>query len=204
LNLAKKHVGKVFLSVSLQAMIEQTVGGLGYQLVDIERSAGGLLRITIDQPWSADAPVRFVNIEDCEKVTRQLQYVLEVEAVEYRRLEVSSPGIDRPLKSPQDFERFVGQLIDITFKDPVGAAAFGMVHANRKKFTGRLRAVSECDPVNWQIEWTDEPKDKPGQRLSKKRVAAPLQVLAFQLSELREARLSPIVNFKGRSSGPAA
>jgi ribosome maturation factor RimP len=79
-----------------------------------------------------------------------------------------------------------------------------MVHANRKKFTGRLRAVSECDPVNWQIEWTDEPKDKPGQRLSKKRVAAPLQVLAFQLSELREARLSPIVNFKGRSSGPAA
>lgn len=190
--------------MSLQAIIEQTVGGLGYQLVDIERSAGGLLRITIDQPWSADAPEQFVNVEDCEKVTRQLQYVLEVEAVEYKRLEVSSPGIDRPLKSPQDFERFVGQLVDITLKEPMGAAASGMVHANRKKFTGRLKASAEGDSNSWQIVWTDEPKAKPGQRVSKKRVAAPLQVLGFQLSELREARLSPVVNFKGRSSGPAA
>lgn len=197
-------MGKVILAVSLQAIIEQTVGGLGYQLVDIERSAGGLLRITIDQPWSADAPEQFVNVEDCEKVTRQLQFVLEVEAVEYKRLEVSSPGIDRPLKSPQDFERFVGQLVDITLKEPMGAAASGMVHANRKKFTGRLKAAAEGDSNSWQIEWNDEPKAKPGQRVSKKRVAAPLQVLGFQLSELREARLSPVVNFKGRSSGPAA
>ena len=56
-------------------------------------------------------------------MTRQLQFVLEVEGVDYARLEVSSPGIDRPLKGVKDFERFVGQLIDLTLKAPIGAQA---------------------------------------------------------------------------------
>ena len=85
--------------VTLQQIVEQTVTGLGYDLVEIDRSAGGLLRITIDLPWSPSATgvsgQQFVTVEDCEKVTRQLQFALEVEAVEYKRLEVSSPGIDR-------------------------------------------------------------------------------------------------------------
>jgi ribosome maturation factor RimP len=106
--------------VALQKTVEQTVSGLGLELVEIERSAGGLLRITIDHPWQPDQPERFVTVEDCESVTRQLQFALEVESVEYRRLEVSSPGIDRPLRTEKDFARFTGSVIDITLKAPVG------------------------------------------------------------------------------------
>ena len=119
-----------------QDIIGQTVRGLGYELVDVERSAGGLLRVTIDWPWQPGQPVAFVQVDDCEKVTRQLQYVLEVEAVSYQRLEVSSPGIDRPLKNEHDLLRFVGEVIDLTLKAPMGAAGAGLVAANRKKFRG--------------------------------------------------------------------
>ena len=189
----------------MQQIVEQTVTGLGYDLVEIERSAGGLLRITIDLPWVANTPEQFVNVEDCEKVTRQLQFALEVDGVEYKRLEVSSPGIDRPLRHAQDYERFVGQVIDITLKAPMGAAASGQVHANRKKFRGTLEKVVAADgTAGWQIVWSDAPAVKPGQKVSKKRVAPPLQALGFELSELREARLAPIVSFKGRGIPDAA
>ena len=192
--------------MALQEIVEQTVAGLGYDLVEIERSAGGLLRITIDLPWTAPgegtaAPEQYVNVEDCEKVNRQLQFALEVDGVEYKRLEVSSPGIDRPLRHTQDFERFAGQVIDITLKAPIGAAANGQVNANRKKFRGTLERVPAADgSTGWQIVWSDAPEVKPGQKISKKRVPPPLQALGFALDELRDARLAPIVNFKGRGA----
>ncbi len=189
--------------MALQQIVEQVVTGLGYDLVEIERSAGGLLRITIDLPWVApatDAPAplldQFVTVEDCEKVTRQLQFALEVDGVEYKRLEVSSPGIDRPLRHEQDFVRFEGSVIDITLKAPMGAAAAGQVSANRKKFRGTLE---RAESGGWQIVWRDEPAVKPGQKVSKKRVPAPLQALGFTLDDLRDARLAPIVDFKGRA-----
>ena len=182
--------------MALQAIVEQTVTGLGYDLVEIERSAGGLLRITIDLPWQKGVE-QFVNVEDCEKVTRQLQYALEVEEIDYRRLEVSSPGIDRPLRHEQDFERFAGEVIDITLKAPMGSAAGGQVAANRKKFRGTLE---RSESGGWQIVWSDEPAAKPGQKVSKKRAPAPLQALGFSLDELKEARLASIVDFKGRKS----
>ena len=94
--------------MALQQTIDDTIRGLGFELVELERSAGGLLRVTIDFPWSPDEAVRLITVEDCERATRQLQYVLEVEGVDYHRLEVSSPGIDRPLWHAQDFERFEG------------------------------------------------------------------------------------------------
>ena len=190
--------------MALQEIVEQTVTGLGYDLVEIERSAGGLLRITIDLPWSPQAalpegaPEQFVTVEDCETVTRQLQFALEVDGVDYRRLEVSSPGIDRPLRHEQDFVRFTGEVIDLTLKAPIGAAAEGSaVNANRKKFRGTLERTAAG---GWQIVWSDEPPVKPGQRVSKKRVPAPMQSLGFTLDELREARLAPIVSFKGRAA----
>ena len=189
--------------MALQQIVEQIVIGLGYDLVEIERCPGGLLRITIDLPWvapAADAPAplldQFVTVEDCEKVTRQLQFALEVDGVEYKRLEVSSPGIDRPLRHEQDFVRFEGSVIDITLKAPMGAAAAGQVSANRKKFRGTLE---RAESGGWQIVWRDEPAVKPGQKVSKKRVPAPLQALGFTLDELRDARLAPIVDFKGRA-----
>ncbi len=205
------YLGCIRNNVALQQIVEQTVAGLGYDLVEIERSAGGLLRITIDLPWSADAaqasamPEQFVTVEDCEKVTRQLQFALEVDGVDYKRLEVSSPGLDRPLRNEQDFIRFAGEVIDITLKAPIGEAAGGLVSANRKKFRGTLERVdaSEGMPSGWQIVWRDEPAVKPGQKVSKKRAPAPLQVLGFTLDELREARLAPIVNFKGRGARQA-
>jgi len=184
--------------VALQDIVEQTVTGLGYDLVEIERSAGGLLRVTIDLPWDPQVAEQFVNVEDCEKVTRQLQFALEVDGIEYKRLEVSSPGIDRPLRNEKDFERFAGQVIDITLKAPMGAAAAGQVSANRKKFRGTLERAEGGQ--GWQIVWSDEPPVKPGQKVSKKRPPAPVQALGFTLDELREARLAPIVSFKGRGA----
>ena len=206
--------------MAVQEIVEQTVTGLGYDLVEIERSAGGLLRITIDLPWtSPDAapvpadvlpahgqvvpvhgqPEQFINVEDCEKVNRQLLFALEVDGIEYKRLEVSSPGIDRLLRHEKDFERFVGHVIDVNLKAPIGVAAAGQVSATRKKFRGTLERVNDAlGKPGWQIVWSDAPVVKPGQKVSKKRPPAPVQALGFTLDELREARLAPIVSFKGR------
>jgi ribosome maturation factor RimP len=198
----RKNFQEISIHVALQQTVEQTVAGLGYDLVEIERSAGGLLRVTIDLPWggpiSEGAAEPLVTVEDCEKVTRQLQFALEVDGVDYKRLEVSSPGIDRPLRGEKDFERFVGEVIDITLKAPIGAVgkdADTPVAANRKKFRGTLE---RAESGGWQIVWSDAPAAKPGQKVSKKRAAVPLQALGFALDELREARLAPIVDFKGR------
>lgn len=121
------------------------MAGLGYDLVATDRSAGGLLRITIDLPWpqvqGGSDSEQLVTIEDCEKVTRQLQFALEVDGIEYKRLEVSSPGIDRPLRHEQDFERFVGRVIDITLKAAMGAAAQGLTSASRKNFAAGWSAA---------------------------------------------------------------
>ena len=189
--------------MALQQIVEQTVSGLGYDLVEIERSAGGLLRITIDLPWTPGMAVeQFVTVEDCEKVTRQLQFALEVDGADYRRLEVSSPGIDRPLRHQQDLERFAGSLVDVVLRAPAGKAlgdaSGGQIHASRKKFRGTLEAALHEGVAGWQIVWRDEPVVKPGQRISKKRVAPPLQALGFTLDEVREVRLAPVVDFKGR------
>lgn len=185
--------------MSWQQVVEQTIVGLGYELVDLERSAGGLLRVTIDWPWdAAHADQRFIAIEDCERVTRQLQYVLEVETVDYRRLEVASPGIDRPLRHERDYERFVGEVVEVTLRAPIGQAAAGAVAPARKKFRGILRRGDTAGA--WQLELIADAADKPAPKRSR-RAAAPsvaLQVLSFTLDEVREARLAPIVDFKGR------
>ncbi|MDO5652735.1 MAG: ribosome maturation factor RimP [Brachymonas sp.] len=184
--------------MALQEVVHQTGQALGLELVELERSAGGLLRVTIDWPWTPGEPgaERAVTIEDCEKVTRQLQYALQVEDIDYQRLEVGSPGIDRLLRNAQDFERFAGELVDITLKQAIGANA-GQIAANRKKFRGALEKTEQ----GWQIVWSDVPPPPPGKRVSrKKQQDVPLQSLAFTLDEVREARLAPVVNFKGRKA----
>jgi ribosome maturation factor RimP len=193
------------MSANLNTTVSQTVTGLGYVLVEIERSAGGLLRITIDHPWSPDVnggqEEALITVEDCERVTRQLQYVLEVEAVDYKRLEVASPGIDRPLLGESDFERFTGEMVDLTLKVAIGsevaAQSVGAVNANRKKFRGKL---GKSEAGGWQIELENEAAKplKPGAKVSKKKLEAPATVMGFTLDELKEARLAPIVDFKGR------
>ena len=159
--------------------IAATVGGLGYELVEVERAQRGLLRIYIDRvPGHAyrgaggvDDGGEFVTVDDCEQVTRQLQYALEVEGLEYARLEVSSPGLDRPLKREADMLRFAGQAISVTLKQPF---------QGRKVWQGVLSAA---EAGGWQLVFKDGKAE---------------QVLGFTLDEVREARLVPVVDFKGR------
>lgn len=89
--------------MDLQGLLENTLAGLGYELVDLERSPkGALLRIFIDKPGG-------ITVEDCALVSNHLSRVFTVENVAYDRLEVSSPGLDRPLRKAEDFVRFSGQ-----------------------------------------------------------------------------------------------
>ena len=194
--------------VTLQELVQQTVQGFGLDLVEVERSAGGLLRVFIDVPWQPPpaesdgnaqpgAAELAVTIEDCEKVSRQLQYALQVQDFDYQRLEVSSPGIDRLLRNEQDFERFAGQVVDVTLKQPIGANS-GQLPANRKKFRGALEKAEQ----GWQIVWSDAPAVQPGRRIGKKKQQEeyPVHALGFALDEVREVRLAPLVNFKGRNA----
>lgn len=160
-----------------QSAVETTVTGLGYDLVDTERSPGGLLRVYIDRV-AADPNGEFITVDDCEKVTRQLQHVLEVEGCAYERLEVSSPGLDRPLKRATDYTRFVGLEIDLTLKMPF---------QGRKKYRGvlqpRIADAPEVGADDWRLVFT---------------VGSVEQALDFSLQEVREARLVAVVDFKGR------
>jgi ribosome maturation factor RimP len=102
--------------MDVHEVLEKTVSGLGYELVDVERSPRGrVLRVFIDKP---DKP-RGVDVEDCALVSNQLSRVLMVENFDYDCLEVSSPGIDRPLKKEADFERFAGSEITLKLRLPL-------------------------------------------------------------------------------------
>ncbi len=164
------------MSLSWQLAVEQTVLAMGYELVDTERTGGGTLRVFIDH-GPAQAPGAFITVDDCEKVTRQLQHVLEVEGCDYSRLEVSSPGLDRPLKKPADYTRFAGEQVDVTLR---------VAFQGRKKYRGQLVANGEA----WRLVLSDAPTP---------------QALDFSLAEVREARLVPVLDFKGRRfAAPAA
>ena len=108
-------------------LVETTLNGLGYELVDLERSGRGLLRVLMDKPAG-------ISIEDCELVSNQLTRFFLVEGVDFDRLEISSPGLDRPLKKEADFVRFGGQKAQVKLRMPV---------AGRKNFVGILGAVQD-------------------------------------------------------------
>ena len=115
--------------MNLHELLETTVAGLGYELVDIEQSPRGrVLRLFIDQPEKDGG----IDVEDCALVSNQLTRVLAVENVDYDRLEVSSPGLDRVLKKPADFARFVGSEINLRLRLPTSAG--------RRNFNGVLLA----------------------------------------------------------------
>ena len=121
----------LFAAMDMHEVLEKTVTGLGYELVDVERSPHGrVLRVFIDKP---DKP-RGVDVEDCALVSNQLSRVLTVENIDYDRLEVSSPGIDRPLKKATDFERFAGSEITLKLRLPLNG---------RRNFSGVLRGIQD-------------------------------------------------------------
>lgn len=197
---------------SMQAIIERTLAAMGYELVDVERGQQGLLRVFIDAPTG-------ITLDDCEKVSRQLSYVLEVENIDYARLEVSSPGLDRPLKKAADFDRFAGSEISIRLREPL---------QGRRNFDGLL---SVEDDGRYGLELVDRPAEAPrtkGARSAKKgraraatheeaRKAASaakgnaaeaagaaggdsqaVRKLVFSLDEIERARLVPKLKFQER------
>ena len=157
----------------LLQLIEKTVVGLDYELVDFEQAAGGLLRVFIDfQPEQAERGM--ITVEDCEKVTHQLLHVLTVENASYERLEVSSPGLDRPLKKNADYLRFAGHEAVVKLRMPMPNAA------NRKSFQGVLHAP-DGDKLRLEFEAKDG-----------------LAMLEFALADVDKARLVPKVDFRSR------
>jgi ribosome maturation factor RimP len=161
--------------VRLQDLIEKTLVGMGYELVDFEQEARGLLRVYIDFA-AQDADKGNITVEDCEKVSHQLSHVLTVENANYERLEVSSPGLDRPLKKRADYERFIGQEAAVKLRMPMPGAA------NRKSFQGILHAP-EGDTLKLEFEGKEGPA-----------------MLEFTLADVDKARLVPKVDFRSRKA----
>lgn len=117
----------LFSIMDLQTLIEPTLAGMGYEMVALERVGRGLLRLYIDKPEG-------INVDDCVKVSNQLTRLFMVENVDYDRLEVSSPGLDRPLVKEADFVRFVGERANIRLHAPL---------EGRKRFNGVLKGLAD-------------------------------------------------------------
>ncbi|MEB0136231.1 ribosome maturation factor RimP [Actimicrobium sp. CCC2.4] len=161
--------------MQLLELIEKTVVGMEYELVDFEQAARGLLRVYIDFP-PEQAARGMITVEDCEKVTHQLLHVLTVENAVYERLEVSSPGLDRPLKKLADYLRFAGMEAIVKLRMPMPGAA------NRKSFQGVLHAP-EGDQIKLEFE------GKEGSAM-----------LEFTLADVDKAHLVPKVDFRSRKA----
>jgi len=113
--------------MDLSARLEPVLAGLGYELVLLERAGRGLLRIFIDKPGG-------VTIDDCVAVSNHLTHLFTVENIDYERLEVSSPGLDRPLVKPQDYARFAGETVTLKLRVPI---------ENRRKLAGQLIGLAD-------------------------------------------------------------
>ncbi len=113
--------------MDLTARLEPVLAGLGYELVMLERAGRGLLRLFIDKPGG-------VTIDDCVTVSNHLTHLFTVENIDYERLEVSSPGLDRPLVKPQDYTRFAGEPVTLKLRVPMD---------NRRRLVGQLVGLEE-------------------------------------------------------------
>ncbi|MEW6416038.1 MAG: ribosome maturation factor RimP [Pseudomonadota bacterium] len=113
--------------MDLSARLEPVLAGLGYELVLLERAGRGLIRIFIDKPGG-------ITIDDCVAVSNHLTHLFTVENVDYDRLEVSSPGLDRPLVKPQDYTRFAGEAVTLKLRVPMD---------NRRRLVGTLVGLED-------------------------------------------------------------
>ena len=114
--------------MDLQQILETTLPGMGYELVDVELTAQGILRVFIDKEGG-------ITVEDCATVSNHLSRVFMVEDVDYKHLELSSPGLDRPLKKAADFVRFTGSMVKLKTRLPVDG---------QKNFIGRIESFDEA------------------------------------------------------------
>jgi len=179
------------LSSPLGALVERTVAGLGYELLGLERAGHGLLRVTLDIApvegvgLAAGGSGRQVSIEDCERVSRQLTHLFAVEGIDYDRLEVSSPGLDRPLRGARDFARFAGAMATVQLAAPIGG---------RRRLRGRLLGLATGDGVPERVRMTLVPAPQPSPRGARKARVRELEVeetVEFALADVQKARLAP-------------
>src|SRR5687768_659474 len=125
----------------IRAIAERVAASHGLTIWDIQsrrETSGHVVRIFIDRPGPASTPEESVSIEDCEQVNREMSTILDVEdplPFSYT-LEVSSPGLDRPLRSAGDYQRFAGRLAKLVVSEPVD---------KQKAFEGRLRGLEQDD-----------------------------------------------------------
>ncbi len=115
--------------MALYELLDSILAGMGYELVEVEQSAPGkLLRVFFDKKEGG------VTIDDCVAISNHLNRVLSVEGVDYSRLEVSSPGLDRPLKKEQDFIRFIGKSVKLKLR---------IALQGQKNFIGIIREMND-------------------------------------------------------------
>lgn len=167
----------------IEQIIDAALAGFSLELVEFERAPRGLLRVYIDRPEGAGA----VTVDDCQRVSNQLTLAFTVEGVEYDRLEVSSPGLDRILKSTRDFQRFAGR--------PVRVRLNAMIDG-RKRFDGVVVAV-DGSQVSFEITESPATPVVAAKSNAKKRahdknsdVPAPTQ-MHVDLAQIEKARLIP-------------
>jgi len=147
----------VTLRERLIALIEPVLVQLGYELVELEYAAGrsqAVLRLFIDTPVG-------ISVDDCERVSREVAALLDVEdpiPTAYT-LEVSSPGLDRVLRTPAHFERFLSERVFIELKAP---------RAGRKRYTGLLQAVTA---TGIEMEVDKQTVGVPFEEIAKARLA---------------------------------
>ena len=183
-------------SGALSALVEKTVEGLGYEYVDCERLARGIVRVTIDTTAEGG-----ISLEDCERVSDQLTHLFTVEDVPYERLEVSSPGVERPLKRARDWERFAGELAAVELFAPMQAEGFPA--AGRRKLEGRIIGISGESGAEriefdyFEVDIARTPRAAALRARKRQTVeAAPVRVV-FPLSDVERAHLIRELNFKG-------
>ncbi len=191
------------LAPSHAELLARTVAGLGYELVDVERAGRGLLRVTIDrEPQEGTAGedaagVLRITVDDCERVSRHLSHLFAVEGVDYDRLEVSSPGLDRPLRSARDFVRFAGALAKVQLCEPV---------AGRRRFRGRLLGLVAGTEARVRMALIPEgalPSGgarRGGAGARKAGAAVQEETIEFALADVEKARLAPDWEFAAPES----
>lgn len=152
----------MIIATDLLQLLARTLDSLGYEMVDMERSRGGMVRLFIDRPQGS---TQGITIDDCALVSNHLTRLFAVEGIDYDRLEVSSPGLDRPLKKLADFSRFAGKKAKVKLL---------LEMQGRKKFVGTIGKV--CDgKISFVVD--DAGKD--------------CIEMTLALSEIDRARLAP-------------
>lgn len=142
---------------TLPESVEKTVVGLGYELVDVVRHQGGkIIQVFIDKPEG-------ITIDDCALVSNQLTHLFTVENIDYDRLEISSPGLDRVLKKAEDFIRFANSPVKLKLRATLPE------WGNQKNFNGILKGLNN-DTLMVDIEG---------------------KVLAVPLTNVEKVRLNP-------------